>query len=269
MKLEMKERVRPLPPVWVRAILVLVLFFLYLPLVVMVVTSLFEKTAEGWGVTLQWYKEVFADTALLETVGRSLFVGFTTGLLATVIGATSALAVARSQLRLRGGIEVMSFVSLIIPELVFALSLLSWFFILNIQLSLMTVILAHVTFCISFVMVTVTSRIASLDLSIEDAARDLGASEYRILRSITIPLLLPALGTSFVLSFLLSFDDFLITFYTNGVGSDTLPIKLYGAVKTGITPKLSAMATLMFLFSLTLIIAGLRGRGLKDLLNAK
>jgi spermidine/putrescine transport system permease protein len=267
-KVKGNERERPASPFWAKLILALVLIFLYLPLIVMIVNSLLNKVDGVWSFTLQWYQEVFADHALLEAVGRSLYVGFASGLIATIVGTTAAIAISRSHFRFRFVIEIMSFVALIIPELVFALALLSWFFILKVSLSLNTVIIAHVTFCISFVIITISSRLASLDSSIEDAARDLGASEFRILRSITLPLLVPALGTSFVLSFLLSFDDFLITFYTNGVGADTLPILLYVSLKTGITPKLSAMATMMFLFSLSLIMVGVRGRTLRDLLDA-
>jgi spermidine/putrescine transport system permease protein len=264
-----QEKVRPKPPRLVIGILVTVLVFLYMPLLIMVFNSLIEKTDDGLVASFRWYREIFLDEALIEAMGRSLFVGLTSAAIATGLGSMAALAVARSQFRFRLPLEVMSFVSLIIPELVFALSLLSWFFILHIQLSLFTVIAAHVTFCLSFVMITMGSRISTLDISIEDAARDLGASEFRILKSVTLPLLLPAIGASFVLSFLLSFDDFLITFYTNGVGSDTLPIKLYGAMKIGITPKLSAMSTLMFFFTLALILFGLRGRAIRDLVGVK
>jgi spermidine/putrescine transport system permease protein len=264
-----QERVRPRPPTLVIAILCGVLALLYLPLLIMITNSFISKTEQGLILTLRWYQEVFADQVLLEAMGRSLFVGIASATIATILGSLAAIAVARSHFKFRLPLEFMSFISLIIPELVFALSLLSWFFILHIQLSLTTVIVAHVTFCLSFVMITVGSRVATLDISIEDAARDLGASEFSILKSITLPLLKPAIGAAFVLSFLLSFDDFLITFYTNGSGTDTLPIKLYTAMKVGITPKLSAMSTLMFLFTLALILLGLRGRALRDLVGVK
>ena len=260
----MNERVRPQSPLWARLILASVLGLLYLPLLVMIINSVLIKNQEGWSLTLSWYREIFSDREILDAVERSFFVSVSSAFIATLIGTAASVAVNRSAFRLRLPLEVMSFVSLIVPELVFALALLSWFFVLHIPLSLYTVIIAHVTFSLSFVILTVGARLTSMDPSVEDAARDLGASEYKILFSVTLPLLAPAIGAAFVLSLLLSFDDFLITYFTNGVGSDTLPIKLYGALKMGITPKLSALSTLMFLFTLLLILFGLRGRALRD-----
>lgn len=265
----MKERSRPQPPRLVFSILILVMIFLYLPLLIMTINSVVESDATGWAFTWKWYREVFEDEMILSALGRSLGVALSAAAIATVVGSLAAISVARSHFQFRSALQSMSFVSLVIPELVFALSLLSWFFILRVPLSLLTVVGAHTTFCLSFVMIIVGTRISTFDISIEDAARDLGASEYRILGTILLPLLKPALGAAFVLSFLLSFDDFLIAFYTNGVGTDTLPIKLYGALKTGITPKLSALSTLMFLFTLATIIFGLRGRTFRDLMGAK
>ncbi len=260
------EKLRPRPHNAVFAILGIVLFLLYLPLIVMLINSFLEHTNGQWLLTFRWYRDVFADVELVAAMERSIFVGITTGLISTIIGTAAAIAISKKIFRFRLGLEIMSFVSLIIPELVFALSLLSWFFILKIPLGLETVIAAHVTFCLSFVMLIVGGRISTLDSSLDEAARDLGASEFTILCSITLPLLAPAMLSSFVLSFLLSFDDFLITFYTNGAGADTLPIKLYAAIKMGITPKISALSSMMFLFSVVLILLTLRRKSIRDLL---
>lgn len=247
------EKTRPAAPRAAFAILGAVLFLLYLPIVVMMLNSFIVKTGESLTLTTEWYMAIFNDEDLLSALRRSLYVGVVASAIATLLGGMAAIALARTRFRYSRELQGMSYMSLIIPELVFALALLSWFFILKVPLSLLTVIFAHITFSLSFVLMTVSGRFQALDRSIEDAARDLGASEVLILRRIIIPLLGPALCSGYLLAFLLSFDDFLITFYTNGVGSDTLPIRLYVAMKMGLSPKLSALATLMFLFSLALI----------------
>ncbi len=210
----MKERSRPRPPLMAFVIFGMVLFLLYVPLMVMWVNSLLDKVDTQWVVTLRWYREVFSDAELALAMQRSLLVGLSASSIATILGTGAAIAIAKGQFRFRlgHGLEVMSFISLIIPELVFALSLLMWFFLLKIPLGLTTVILAHVTFCLSFVMLTVGARVTALDPTLEDAARDLGASEFRILFKVTLPLLRPAIVAAFVLCFILSFDDFLITY---------------------------------------------------------
>lgn len=259
------EKSRPAAPKMTFAILAGVLFLLYLPIFVMMLNSFIVKTGDSLALTLDWYIAIFNDADLLAALRRSLYVGVSASAVATFLGGMAAIALARTRFRFSRPLQGMSYMSLIIPELVFALALLSWFFILKIPLSLLTVIFAHITFSLSFVLMTVSGRFQALDPSVEDAARDLGASEFLILRRIIIPLLIPALCSGYLLAFLLSFDDFLITFYTNGVGSDTLPIRLYVAMKMGLSPKLSALATLMFLFSLALIALLMKVRGGKAL----
>lgn len=261
----MSEAVRPKPPSYTKWIFALTVILLYLPIGMMMVNSLIKDGA----FSIEWYKIVLADSILIESLTRSLIVSFSAGVGAAFIGTFGAIAIARSQSKLKEGLEFFSTVSLILPELVFALSLLSWFFILKLDLSLVTVIIAHITFTISFVMLTVGARLTSLDVSIEDAARDLGANDWIVIWKIVIPLLKPAIVTGFILSFLISFDDFLITFYTNGLGKDTLPIKLYAAMKIGLSPKLSALSTLMFLFTLVLTVIFFRTQNVKELISPK
>jgi spermidine/putrescine transport system permease protein len=261
-----RERARPRAPKWAFAILIAVMVVLYLPILVMMINSVLIKT-DGWHLGLDWYAQIWSDEELMDALVRSLEVGLTSSTIATLISGLAAIALLRSRFRWAKIVNALSYLSLILPELVFALALLSWFFILKIQLSLVTVIFAHVTFSLSFVLMTVNGRLASLDVSIEDAARDLGASELTILRKVITPAILSALASGFLLSFLLSFDDFLITFYTSGVGSDTLPIRLYTAMKVGLNAKLSALATLMFLLTFTLILGLTKLRGLRQILT--
>lgn len=260
----MPERARPRAPIWALGILLAVLTVLYLPVLVMMVSSfIVSNEGDSSRLTLgfDWYRAVFSDEEMLEAVKRSFVVSLAVSGMATLLGGLASIAVLRSTFKMSHLINKFSFLSLVMPELVFALALLSWFFILHVQLSLFTVIVGHITFCLSYVLLTVNGRMATIELSLEDAGRDMGASEWQILFKIIIPILWPALASGFLLSFLLSFDDFLITFFTIGVGTDTLPIKLYSAMKRGLTPKLSALSTLMFFISVTVIFLLIKIRG--------
>ncbi|WP_373999325.1 ABC transporter permease [Bdellovibrio bacteriovorus] len=249
-----KERARPSAPVLAKVVLGFVLAALYVPIVVMLISAFLEKNAEEVHFTVRWFMEVIQDAALMQALMNSVLIGLASSCVATVLGTFGALGLRRNQKSWRHSVEALSVVSLIFPEIVFALSLLSWFFILQFELSRTTVILAHVSFSISYVMMTVNARLANLDASLEDAARDLGASTWQIQQQVLLPLLKPAILGGFVLSFLLSFDDFLITYFVNGVGQDTLPVKLYTAMKMGVSPKLNALSSIMFLMTLSVLI---------------
>lgn len=259
------ERLRPPAPAIARILLWLVLALLYVPILVMLAGSVLESGAP----TVKWFAQVFADVALGEALVNSLIVAVAASALATILGTMAALGIHRSRSKWRLAVESLSVVSLIFPEIVFALSLLSWFFVLGLQLGLVTVVIAHVSFSLSYVMMTVSARLANMDVSLEDAARDLGASEGQVIRSILLPLLKPAIFGGFVLSFLLSFDDFLITYFVNGVGQDTLPIKLYSAMKMGVSPKLHALSSLMFLFTVAFLWILFKSQVLKALFEKK
>ena len=253
----MNEVVRPQPPWIVRLVLPLVLVGLYLPLAVMVFNS-FNDTATG--LTLQWYRELFADSTLWESLGRSFGVAFTSALISTLLAVCGALALEKFVFAGKWPLRLLSTISLMLPELVLSLSLLSWFALLSWPLSLMTVAIAHVTLTLPFAVLVIAARLTSLDVNIEDAARDLGAGEWTVLRRVTLPLLAPAVVSAFVLAFLLSFDDFLVTFYTNGAGGDTLPVKLYSLMKTGLSPKVQALSSIMLLISVLLVAVLVRLR---------
>jgi spermidine/putrescine transport system permease protein len=261
-----QEKLRPTAPLWTKLFLITTLFALFLPLLIMLINSFSTglNTTQEFEFTADWYRAILSDENLLDALYRSVLVAAVSSLIATAIGTMAALSTMRAQSRLTSLLSKLSYVSLVVPELVFALSLLSWFFILSFSLSLLTVIIAHVTFSVTFVILTISARLSILDPAMEDAARDLGASESHILRKITLPLLMPAIASAFTLAFLLSFDDFLITFYTSGVGADTLPIKLYAAMKMGLSPKISALASLMFAGSLVLLVGLLAIRGRMD-----
>jgi spermidine/putrescine transport system permease protein len=244
------ERALPRPHRFVQAVLPMTLIVLFLPLVVMVITSLRNET--GW--TFQWYTQLASDAALLDAATRSFAVAFAVAMLSTALAVCNAMAVHRWLPRFRSMLDVLGATSLMLPELVLGLSLLAWFGILGLQLNLTTVIIAHTTLTLPFSTLVILSRLAEFDSSVEDAARDLGASERQVFLQVTLPLLRPALMGAFILAFLLSFDDFLITYFTNGVGQDTLPVLLYSLMRTGTTPKILALSSLMMAFSVSLLL---------------
>ncbi|MGZ3771625.1 MAG: ABC transporter permease, partial [Bdellovibrio sp.] len=213
MKKVSNERARPKAPAPVRLVLWLTLVLLYLPIIVMILSAVVVRENEHITMTLKWFMEVVRDEGLMDSLGNSLIVSLSSSVLATVIGTAGALGLRNNVKSWRKIVDGLSTVSLIFPEIVFALSLLSLFFLLHFEMGLKTVILAHVTFSVSYVMMTVSARLATLDPSLEDAAMDLGASEWEVQKSIVIPLLKPSILGGFILSFLLSFDDFLITYF--------------------------------------------------------
>lgn len=244
----MSERSRPPAPRLARIILICMLGVLLLPLAMMFFTSLTHQLSDGSReLTGKYWVEVFQDEQLGEALLNSLIVAFCASSIAVVLGTLASLALAKTKFWGEDFLRMSSMMSLVFPEIVFALSLLSLFFVFKLQLSLVTVVIAHISFALPYVILTVGARASSLEPSLDDSARDLGAGDWVLMTKIHLPLLRPAIVSAFFLSFLLSFDDFLITFFVSGVGSDTLPIKLYSSIKTGITPKLNALAALIFL----------------------
>jgi spermidine/putrescine transport system permease protein len=259
--------VRRSPLLWVSAIAVYL--FLYIPLVVVVVFSFNDSklSAEWVGFTLGWYTKLFGNDEMLKAARNSLFIALVASLAATVLGTMAGIAMHRYRSRL---LPVMVLTPIAMPEILLGVSLLI-FFITTFgeeSLSLLTVIIAHTTFCIGFVAIIVRARLAGMDESIFEAARDLGATPWRTFRLVTLPLIMPGIIAGALMAFTLSIDDFVITFFTAGAGVPTLPLTIYTMVKIAVTPEVNALSTLLMLITLTLIvIAGkvapdaLRGNG--------
>lgn len=264
-----RERSRPAAPKLTWLLTFVVLILLYLPIAVMLMGSVTDKSDGTVSLTFYWILQVLKDPLLMDALRNSLIVAVVASALATSLGTLGALVLHSHSKRMKLAMNVLSIISLVFPEIVFALSLLSLFFILQFELGLTTVIIAHVSFSISYVMMTVGARLASFDPGIEDAARDLGASEYQIVTTVVLPLLKPAIFGGFVLSFLLSFDDFLITYFVNGVGTDTLPMKLYSAMKMGMSPKLNALSSLMFVMTFVALIFFFRSSAFRVLFEGQ
>lgn len=261
----MSERARPVAPRFARGLLLLTVVVLYAPLVTMVAGAFTRPEGEG---LFFWFGEVLRDPVLLGALRHSLLVAVVASFLATALGAGGAVALHHGVVPGGAWLRRFAAATLLMPEIVFALALLLWFSALKWTLGLWTVALAHVTFSISYAMLTVSARLGQIDGSLRDAASDLGASEVHYLSRVLLPLLAPALAASFLLCFLLSFDDFLITFFVNGAGRDTLPVKLYSSMRTGTTPKLNALATLLWLATSLALVFALRAPALRGLMKS-
>lgn len=233
--------------------------FLYTPIIILVLfsfnSSRFVSTWEGF--SFRWYVELFNDAAMVAALKNSLIVAFSSTLLSVIFGTMVALVMERYQFFGKLGFDALLYLPIIIPDIAMAVMLLLFFVMSNIGLSLVTIIISHVAFNISFVAVVVRARLVGFDRSLEEAAQDLGANELQTFWHVTLPLLMPAILGGGLLAFTLSLDDFVITFFTAGVGSTTLPLRIYSMVKLGITPEINAISTLLLVASMTLVMLSL------------
>ncbi len=243
--------------------------FLYVPLSVVVLFSFNDSklNAEWVGFTFAWYQTLFSDDAMLGAARNSLFIAITASIAATVLGTMAGIAMHRYKPKL---LPFMVLTPVAMPEILLGVSLLVFFIAVfgEQSLSLGTVIIAHVTFCIGFVAIIVRARLAGMDESIFEAARDLGATPWQTFRLVTLPLIMPGVIAGALMSFTLSIDDFVITFFTTGVGVSTLPLQIYTMIKVAVTPEVNAVSTLLMALTLTMIVVAsrlapdtLRGQG--------
>lgn len=237
--------------------LTLIYLFFYFPIAVLIVYS-FNNTTYSliWhGFTWSWYQQLFQDNDLWIAAGHSLMIGITASLIATLLGMLAAISLYRYRFYGQNLLHGLVFILIITPDIVMGISLLILFSSLNIPLGFLSLLIAHITFCIPFVVVIVYSRITGLDKNIFEAARDLGASEWTTLRRVIIPLLVPALISGCLLSFTLSFDDVIISYFVSGPGFEILPLKIYSMARLGIKPELNALCTIVFSITVFLVVA--------------
>ncbi|HEX4524869.1 MAG TPA: ABC transporter permease [Casimicrobiaceae bacterium] len=227
--------------------------FLYIPLLIVIVYSFNDSrlNAEWVGFTFGWYDKLFHNQDMLLAAGNSLLIGLTASAVATVLGTMAGLAMYRYRNRL---LSILVLAPIAIPEILMGVSLLIFFVLLNLTLGLVSVALAHIAFCIGFVAIVVRSRLAGMDESLTEAARDCGASPLNAFRYVTLPLIMPGVIAGALMAFTLSIDDFVITFFTAGAGTVTLPLQIYSMIKIAVTPEVNAVSTLLMLLTLALII---------------
>ncbi|MBR9787208.1 MAG: spermidine/putrescine ABC transporter permease PotC [Vibrionaceae bacterium] len=234
----------------------LVYAFLYLPIIVLIVNSFnANKFGMKWGgFTTKWYETLVNNDSLMQAAWHSLNVAVFSATAATIIGSLTAVALFRYSFKGKGAVNGMLFVVMMSPDIVMAISLLALFLVLGAQLGFFTLLIAHITFCLPFVVVTVYSRLNGFDVKMLEAAKDLGASEWVILKKIILPLAKPAVAAGWLLSFTLSLDDVIISSFVTGPTYEILPLKIYSMVKVGISPEVNALATVMLIVSLVLVI---------------
>ena len=233
---------------------VLVYLFLYIPLAVVVIFSFNDSklNAEWVGFTWKWYEKLIHNENILRAAGNSLIIAIISAAMATVLGTLAGLAIHRGRQK---WLPALVLGPIAMPDILIGVSLLLMFILFNATLGMTSIILAHVSFCIGFVALAVQSRLSGMDQSLVEAARDLGATPLQAFRLVTLPLLKPGIIAGGMMAFTLSIDDFVITFFTAGVGSSTLPLEIYSMVKIAVTPEVNAVSTLLMLVTLVLITA--------------
>jgi len=249
---------------WPFILTLAVLFFFYLPILILIVNSFNASRFEsGWqGFSLMWYKRLFHEPEIWRAAQNSLLIAAGATAVSLVIGTTAAFALHRfAKSRLQRFHFGLVYTPLVVPEILMGISLLMLFVAAAVELGLFTIFLAHVTFCVSFVAMTVLARLQDFDESIVEAARDLGAGWWTTTRRVLLPMLLPGLVAGGLLAFTLSIDDFVITFFVAGPGSTTLPIRVYSMIKYGSPPLINALSTILLVLTFTAVAASQRLSG--------
>lgn len=233
-----------------------VFLYLYVPILVLAVNGFnANKFGNYWGgFSLKWVEKLLQNDSLMDAALHSLVVASTSATLATVLGALGAIALYRYRFRGKRFMGGLVFIEMLAPDIVLAIAFLLMFMALGITLGFWSLLIAHTTFCLPFTLVTVYSRLNHFDVSVLDAARDLGASEWTAVRKVLLPMSVPALLSGWLLSFTLSLDDVIISSFVSGPSYEILPIRVYSMVRLGISPEINVLATFMLLLSLTLVL---------------
>ena len=267
---------RAMPQFWLWFASLAVYAFLYIPLAIVVIFSFNDSklNAEWVGFTLDWYRHLAGNESMLTAAANSLAIAVVAATIATVLGTMAGIAMHRFRPRL---LPFLVFTPVAMPEILLGVSLLIFFLNalrpalaaggIDFDLGLGTVVVAHITFCVGFVAVIVRARLAGMDESVFEAARDLGATPWQTFRLVTLPLILPGIVAGGLMAFTLSIDDFVITFFTSGVGTKTLPLEIYTMIKVAVTPEVNAASTLLMVLTLAMIV--IASRVAPDALKAK
>lgn len=252
----------------------LIFGFLYLPVLILIIFSFNDSrsVAVFTGLSFEWYGELVANDELLQAARNSLIIGLVATIASTVIGTLTALALDRYRFRGRTAFDANLYLPIVIPEIVMGISLLLFFNQalfplieavtgLRLGTGLTTITLSHIAFNIPFVYIIVRARLADFNRTLEEAAQDLGADEWRTFQRVTLPLLMPGIIGGALMAFTLSLDDYLITAFTKGVGSNTMPLYIYSVVRKGVTPEINALSTALLIGSMSLVGLSLTAQG--------
>jgi spermidine/putrescine transport system permease protein len=253
------------PRGWLLGISLGNLLFLYGPVLILIAFSFNASrlTATWQGFTLQWYRELMSDHALLIALQKSMIVAAVSTAIAATLGVAAAVGIETLSRRKQRVIEGAMLMPLIVPEVMLGVSLMLFFVTIKWPLSLVTVTIGHVAFNVPVMMIIVRTRLRQLDAHLLEAAYDLGATPWQAFRRVTLPLLVPAIIGGVLLTLTISLDDFIVTFFTGGPGSTTLPLKVYSMIKSGVSPEINALSAVLAVASMALVgaAAALQWRG--------
>ncbi len=227
----------------------------YLPIILTIVYSFNKsKLSSVWeGFSLDWYKMLLRDGDIKKALLNSIILAFLACVLALIIGVSAALAMRGKKLFFDDFISNFASLPIMIPEIILGMVFMAIFSYMNLPFGFVTMTIAHASFCVPYVFLIVRARLMGMDLSLEEAARDLGASEFETFRDVTLPYILPGIASGLLLSFAMSFDDVVISIFTTGPSVNTLAIKIYTKMKTGITPEINALATVILVITVLII----------------
>ena len=242
---------------WPKVYLAVLTILMYLPLVMVVIFSFNESrlSASFTGFSLKWYEILAQDRDLKEALMNSIVLGVLSCGISAVIGTLGAVGMARVNYRSKGMMEYLSTIPIMIPEIILGMVFLVFFSLLNLPFGMITLVIAHTTFCVPYIFMMVKARLVGIDKSLEEAARDLGAGSVRTFFDITMPLIMPAVLSGSLLAFAMSFDDVVISIFVNGPRLNTLPVKVYAQLKTGVTQEINALCTIIL--AVIILVLGL------------
>ena len=234
-----------------------ILFFLmYLPIGVVVVFSFNEARlpVRFTGFSMKWYQELFQDRDMIQALKNSLILAVSSCAVSAVIGTLGAVGISRIHWKTKGALEYISILPLMIPEIILGMVMMAFFYMLNLPFGMLTMLFGHTVFCVPYILMEVKARLAGMDPSLEEAARDLGAGPFRAFWDIILPLIMPAVMSGSLLAFAMSMDDVVISIFINGPRLSTLPIKVYTQIKTGVTPEVNALCTIMLAVTILILL---------------
>ncbi len=246
------------PSIWLRLYAVLAYAFIYGPILVLIIFSFnTQRLNIRWeGFTFSWYNTLFNDQQVLLATRNTLMIAAIATLISTIVGTMAALAMHRYRFPGYGASESLMYIPIVIPEVVMGISLLVFFVLAKVTLGLLTITLSHIAFCIPFVALVVRARLHGYDNSIDEAAMDLGANEFTTFWRVTLPTIMPGVLSGAMLALTLSLDDYVITYFTAGPGSTTLPLRVFSMVRLTVTPEVNALSTLWVLIVFALLAIG-------------
>jgi spermidine/putrescine transport system permease protein len=244
--------------IWLRIYSFLVYGFIYAPILILIVFSFnTQKLNIRWeGFTFHWYEVLFKDGQVLLATRNTIIIAIISTVVATIIGTMAALAMQRYRFPFYNTSETLMYIPIVIPEVVMGISLLVFFVMIKFTLGITTIILSHIAFNVPFVTLVVRARLHGYDKSIDEASMDLGANEITTFRRVTLPTIMPGVLSGAMLALTLSLDDYVITYFTAGPGSTTLPLRVYSMVRFIVTPEINALSTIWVLIILIILVIG-------------